>query len=145
MADEMSAKTVEWGQKIDGIKVSDVEPENWIWEVRYTDGTVLKQFDDDFGYHEFGEINTSKLDYLLLHPFDRGDVPGLIDRSNPGIRIEVSGYSAVQSYLDMVLENEEKVRVCCLELTSATSKIVVAVLPDNTIIITDDVNKLVMK
>jgi len=145
MADEMTAKPVEWGSKVDGVKINDVEPENWIWEVRYNDGTVLKQFDDDFGYHEFGEIETSKLDYLLLHPFDRGDIPGLIDRSNPGIRIEVSGYSAVQSYFDMVLENGEKARVCCLELTSITSKIVVSVLPDNTIMITDDVKKLVMK
>lgn len=145
MADDMTTKPVEWGKKEDGVKISDAEPENWIWEVHYNDGTVLKQFDDEFGYHEFGEIETSKLDHLLLHPFDRGNIPGLIDRSNPGIRIELSGYSAAQSYFDMVLENGESARVCCLELTSITSKIVIAVLPDNTIMITDDVKKLVMK
>jgi hypothetical protein len=145
MADEMSEKPVEWGKKTDGVKVRDVEPENWIWEVHYTDGTIIKQFDDKFEYHEFGEIDTSKLDYLLLRPFDRCNIPGLIDRSNPGIRIELLGYSAVQSYFDMVLENGEKARVCCLELTSIASKIVIAVLPDNTIIITDDVKKLVMR
>lgn len=42
-------------------KPESVEKEKWCWEAVYTDGTILKQFDDDGIFHQFEEIDQCRL------------------------------------------------------------------------------------
>jgi hypothetical protein len=53
--------------------------ERWVWGVIYTDGTELKQFDDEGIFHRFAEIDQSKVQmfimYLHSNPFKRIDMP----------------------------------------------------------------------
>lgn len=42
-------------------KPEKVEKEKWCWECVYTDGTIIKQFDDDGIFHQFKEIDQSRL------------------------------------------------------------------------------------
>lgn len=38
-----------------------VEKEEWYWIAYYSDGTILKQFDDNGFFHQFKEIDQSRL------------------------------------------------------------------------------------
>lgn len=116
-----------------------VKPERWYWEAHYNDGEVLKQFDDKGRYHEFTEILKDDLKYVMLKPFEHCDVPGLIDRCNPGIMIRFStGYKP----LDCDKESKGE-RVYCFGFEATTTKMMIVILPDNTIAITDNVDSLV--
>ena len=47
-------------------KVIDVNKEVWCWEAYFSDGTVLKQFGDDGLFHQFQEIDQSKLQLFRM-------------------------------------------------------------------------------
>lgn len=42
-------------------QIIETEKEKWCWEAYYTDGTILKQFDDNGYFHQFNEIDQTKL------------------------------------------------------------------------------------
>lgn len=42
-------------------KEEKVSPEVWQWEAVYSDGEILKQFDDSGIFHQFKEIDQSRL------------------------------------------------------------------------------------
>lgn len=41
--------------------IIEVDKEKWCWEAYYTDGSFLKQFDDGGWFHQFSEIDQSRL------------------------------------------------------------------------------------
>jgi len=46
------------------------EKEDWCWIAEYNDGTILKQFDDEFYYHYFREIDQTKLArFTMVHDY----------------------------------------------------------------------------
>jgi hypothetical protein len=44
----------------DGVE-EEVQPEVWQWVAHFSDGSILKQFDDDGRFHQIGEIDQEKL------------------------------------------------------------------------------------
>ena len=40
---------------------TEVSKERWAWEAHYDDGVIFKQFADDGNFHQFAEIDQSKL------------------------------------------------------------------------------------
>lgn len=56
----MEYKFIKDGQEIPAKK------EIWCWEATYTDGTTLKQFGDDGIFHQFKEIDQTKLHFFRM-------------------------------------------------------------------------------
>lgn len=50
----------------DGVE-EKVELERWAWGVVYKDGTELHQFDGEGRFHQFKEIDQSKVDMFVMH------------------------------------------------------------------------------
>jgi hypothetical protein len=53
----------------DGVS-EKVSPERWGWGVVYNDGTELKQFGDDGIFHQFKEIDQSKVKMFVMYNLD---------------------------------------------------------------------------
>jgi hypothetical protein len=50
-------------------KIEEIEPVAWYWEALFNDNTLLKQFDDNGFYHQFGEIDQKKLILFRMRKF----------------------------------------------------------------------------
>lgn len=46
--------------------VSNIPVEAWCWEAHYSNGEILKQFSDDGIFHQFKEIDQSRLVYFIM-------------------------------------------------------------------------------
>lgn len=76
-----------------------VNREEWRWEATYTDGSVIKQFDDNTGlFHQIGEIDQSRLHSLkMVHD----ELPSVVLLFEPEMKL-------IHKYRRIVLENGQQ-------------------------------------
>jgi hypothetical protein len=117
-----------------------VEPVKWKWEAHYTDGTILKQYDDDGTFHRLAEIEQDKLH--LFKMVDGSREYQLI--FNPQHMKLVHFYRNV--VLNATQENEIRVRLFVYgyetKVKRTTHKVLNVIMPDGQLVTTEDINKI---
>lgn len=117
----------------------DAELERWRWEAIYTDGTSLCQFEDGnpFGtFHQFKDIDQSKVFAFRM-----------VSDEAPSISMIIpSGAKLIHFYRNAMLDvggpNSTRVRLYCFGYQLGSTKVMTVILPDNSIAIVDDVDKV---
>lgn len=114
----------------------NVKPETWTWEAYYEDGTVLKQFDDEGIFHQFQEIDQKKLAvFKMVSPINPNSYTILFDE--PGMKL-------IHFYRNTVLQfatpNQTKVKLYCFGYEKKGQKVVMAITPNNELIVTHDID-----
>lgn len=116
----------------------EAEPEVWQWEVVYEDGNVLKQFGDDGIFHQFAEIDQSKLAmFKMVSPQYPHTYELLV--SDPSMKL-------IHFYRNTILnagsEDEKHIKLYCFgyekKVGGKTQKILMAITPTNELIVTED-------
>jgi len=114
-------------------EVIEATPEKWQWEADYSDGFTLKQFDDYGRFHQFKEIDQSKL--VSFRMVCEG-APQYIIRWKPE-------YKLIHFYRVTSLENFTiKVKLYCFGFETDKVKVILFIMPDNSIIVTDDIDNI---
>lgn len=118
----------------------EVEPEIWQWEAYFEDGSSLKQFDDAGIFHQFAEIDQSKLVvFKMVSPQFPNSYTLLFDQ--PGMKL-------IHFYRNTILnagtESESRSRLYCFGYERGTGKnkqkIIMAITPSNELIVLHDIN-----
>ena len=110
-----------------------VKPVAWVWEARYSDNTILKQYDDDGVYHQFKEIDQDKLVLFRMRKFDDTKHYDLLFQ--PGMKL-------IHFYRNYLLENSKYfTRTFCFGFEKTVNgkkvKMLFTILPNDDIIIAD--------
>jgi hypothetical protein len=113
-------------------------PEVWQWEATYEDGSVLKQFGDDGIFHQFAEIDQSKLVmFKMVSP--RHPQAYTLLFSDPSMKL-------VHFYRNTILNagtgDEKHIRLYCFgyekKVGAKVQKVIMAITPTNNLIVTED-------
>ena len=123
----------------DGEWIDAGEKETWCWEAVYDDGTELKQFGDDGIFHQFKEIDQSKLHYFkMVHE----EKPCYTLLFNPQKYKLIHFYKRTR--LNMGTNNEIFFTVYCfgyeVKIHGRTSKTNLMILPSGETVMTEDTN-----
>lgn len=114
-----------------------VARETWRWIAEYDDGSVLKQFDDsDMSFHQFAEIDQSRLvGFRMVH-----------DTTPECVLVFPQGAKLVHKYINSVLragtDDEALVRVYAYGYQINGLNFFNMIMPDGSVIHTDDFNKV---
>lgn len=117
-------------------KAEKVEYTEWRWEAVYLDGTVLKQYDDSGFYHQVREIDLSKL-YMFKLVHDT--MPGVQILWKPGRKLT---YFYRNYLFNFGTEDETRGRIYCCEYQDGEDKVLITILPDNSVMITEDISQI---
>lgn len=123
----------------------DVQPELWRWEAVYNDSTSLKQFDDEGIFHQFEEIDQSK---LLIFRMYSPKVPQIYSvLFNPSFMKLIHFYR--NTVLNTGTEQEIKLKTYCFgyesNIKGVTTKVINMILPNNEMITTYDIEKITIQ
>ena len=123
----------------DGEWIDAGEKEDWCWEVTYDDGSQLKQFGDDGVFHQFKEIDQSKLHYFkMVHE----EKPCYTLLFNPQKFKLIHFYKRTR--LNIGSDSEIFFTVYCfgyeVKINGRTSKTNIMITPSGETIITEDTN-----
>ena len=114
--------------------VEEVTPEKWRWEADYSDST-LKQFDDSNTFHQFKEIDQSKL--ISFRMVCEG-APQYIIHWKPN-------YKLIHFYRNVALEDFTiRVKLYCFGFEVNHVKVIFVIMPDNSVVVVDDVDNIKM-
>jgi len=118
-------------------KYIEAKPERWRWEAYYTDGTSLKQFDDSTGlYHQFREIDQGKLDRFVMRHEKSYLVPPITLKFKPWMKL-IHHYDVTVSYsVGTGGRSGGSERVYCFGYEGRGNKVIIRILPDDTIEVT---------
>ena len=110
--------------------------ERWYWVAQYNDGTQLAQFDEQ-GFHKFAEIQQDKLNHFAMHSAE-GKAPFII-QWEPDRKL-------IHFYLNYKLEigtsRAREYRIYCFGWESPDNKTIFCIMPDDGIVVTNDVDKV---
>ncbi len=115
-------------------------PEIWQWEAVYEDGSTLKQFGDDGIFHQFSEIDQSRLAmFKMTSPKYPHSYTLLF--SDPNMKL-------IHFYRNIVLNSgtgdEKHIRLYCFgyekKVNMRVQKVIMAITPTNDLLITEDPN-----
>lgn len=111
----------------------EVADEKWKWIAVYDDGTQLKQFDDDGLFHQFKEIDQTRLVYFHLVS-DTGTTKSLIFK--PGMKL-------IHFYRNAVLENGQiRLRMTVIGWERSGEKTLIAIMPNDEVIVSDSLDNI---
>jgi hypothetical protein len=116
-------------------RIVEIEPERWRWEAHYLDGSVLKQFDDDGVFHQFREIQQDRLSSFWMV----NDVaPPIAITWNPDYKLIhfYRGYMVFDGF------DNSTYRLYCFGYQTADCKHIMVIMPDDSVFVTDDVDKI---
>ena len=117
-------------------KWENVADERWRWIAVYGNGTFLKQFDDDCIFHQFKEIDQSKLTIFSM-------VSG-----NKQINLEFKPDTMKLIHFYLIYgrkfagEPDVQHKLYCFGYAMNGTNHIFVILPDDNIAITDDVDKV---
>lgn len=113
------------------------EKELWCWEAYYNDGTFLKQFGDDGIFHQFKEIDQSKLAHFKMVS---DDFPPFTVIFNPKKMKLIHFYKKTR--LNIGSENETFFTMYCFgweaKVLGRTVKMLAVVTPSGEVILTEN-------
>ena len=112
--------------------------EAWQWEAYYEDGQILKQFGDDGIFHQFAEIDQSRLAMFKMVSPQFPQTYTLLF-SDPAMKL-------IHFYRNTVLnagsQDEQHLRLYCFGyekiIASKTHKVIMIITPANGLIVTED-------
>lgn len=119
---------------------TEVDGEVWRWEAYYDDGQMLKQFGDDGIFHQFSEIDQSRLTmFKMTSPIHPQTYSILF--SDPGMKL-------IHFYRNTILnagtDQEQRTRLYCLgyekKIGLKTHKMIMMITPSSGLIVTEDPN-----
>ena len=117
------------------------EKETWCWVAEYSDGTILKQFDDVGYYHYFREIKQERLvAFSMVHE----SLPPITLTIRPGLKLIhyhsnlVTGFGEERKHLRFPCFGYEGFA----EGKKEEIKLLLCILPNGHIIVTNDSTKL---
>lgn len=124
--------------KKDTKKWIDAPLETWQWEAYYEDGTALKQFAEDGVFHQFIEIDQSKLAVFKMVSSKYPQVYTLLF-SDPTMKL-------IHFYRNTVLNagapGEEHLKTYCFGYEKAiggkVQKVILMITPNNGLIVTEE-------
>jgi hypothetical protein len=125
----------------DGVS-EEVAEERWKWEATYKDGSTLKQFDAEGLFHQFKEIDQTKLAFFKMVNGEKGHV-----------LIFEKGMKLIHFYINSgVVDSEgmkpfDKVYVYGYEelINGKAKKHFFVIPPDDVVVYTNDLDKVVME
>lgn len=115
----------------------EVPPEVWRWVATYTDGSQLFQFDDEEGrFHQFKEIDQKR-----LARFD------MVCPGRPPIVLQWSpGRKLIHFYHNYIFNfgqsGEARHRIYCFGYEEGKHKLILMIMPDGGIVITDNADSV---
>ncbi len=116
--------------------------ETWRWEAHYEDGQILKQFGDDGVFHQFSEIDQTRLAmFKMTSPLYPQSYSLLF--SDPSMKL-------IHFYRNTILnagtDMEQRSRLYCFgyekKIGARTHKVILMISPSNGLIVTEDPNLL---
>ncbi len=113
-------------------------PEVWQWEATYEDGSVLKQYGDDGIFHQFAEIDQSRLAMFKMVSPEYSQTYTLLF-SDPSMKL-------IHFYRNKVLnagtDAEERIRYYCFgyekRVGSKVHKTIMMITPTNDLVVTEE-------
>lgn len=116
----------------------EASQEIWQWEVYYQDGNMLKQFGDDGVFHQFAEIDQSKLAVFKMVSTKYPQTYSLLF-SDPAMKLIHFYRNAV---LNVGTESEEHIKTYCFgyekNVGGNVRKVIMMITPTNSLIVTED-------
>ncbi|TSC86764.1 MAG: hypothetical protein G01um101416_618 [Microgenomates group bacterium Gr01-1014_16] len=115
-----------------------VSPEEWQWEAYYEDDKILKQFGDDGIFHQFNEIDQTRLAvFKMVSP--RHPQTYTLLFSDPAMKL-------IHFYRNTVLNagtaGEQRSRLYCFgyekKIGPQTRKVIMTITPANDLIVTEE-------
>lgn len=113
----------------------DAQPERWQWVAQYVDGTILKQFDDDGIFHQFREIDQSRLHTFAM--VNEGKPPFILHWRN-GMKL-IHFYN---NYISFGSSGEMRIKIYCFGYEERGHKMILCIMPDDGIVITDNADSV---
>lgn len=111
----------------------DANSITWKWIASYDDGSRLEQFDQDGVFHQFKEIDQSRLVYFHLVS-DKGMTKSLVFK--PGMKL-------IHFYRQTVLENGQiHLTMTVIGWERPGEKVLMVVMPNDEVIVTDDLDSI---
>lgn len=125
----------EWNFYREGSGNEKVELEAWVWTAIYTDGSQLKQFDDEGRFHQFREIDQTRLNAFVMSAPD-GKQPPKILKFEPWFKL-------IHFYRQIMLEDGAvSIRLYCFGYETPYAKVIMVIMPDGSVVVTEDIEKL---
>lgn len=110
----------------------EAKPEKWAWGVIYNDGTELKQFCEDGTFHQFVEIEQSKVQMFIMYQ---------LENHNKRIDLVTEGKNIFHFYrhttFSMLTPEQRKVQVYCFGYKDKDKTAYHYILPDDRVVIAD--------
>lgn len=121
----------------DGSEPQAVEPEEWMWEVHYNNGNVFGQFDHNGIFHQFSEIDQENIGMVMLVSQHH---PPVVIMWRLGLKLIQFMYRTGR--LRIGTEEESYYRLPCLGYQDQCGPHILIVMPDGTVVLTDDVERI---
>lgn len=120
-------------------KWEDIAPEKWQWEAHYKDKSILKQFSGDGIFHQFGEIEQSRLVAFKMVSNDKQFT----------LLFNPQHMKLIHFYRNIVLDNgKRRIRLYCFgyetKVKGITHKVILVITPENELIVTEDISRVTM-
>lgn len=124
-------------------KWTETPAEVWQWEAHYEDGKMLKQFGDDGIFHQFAEIDQSRLAMFKMVSPQHSQTYTLLF-SDPSMKL-------IHFYRNTILNAgtsaERRTRLYCFgyekKIGPKTHKVIMAITPANDLVVTEDPNLII--
>jgi hypothetical protein len=122
----------------------EVTPEVWKWEAHYYTGEVLKQFGDDGIFHQFQEIDQTKLSVFKMVSDGKPDYTLIFSPE----KMKLIHYYK-RSRLNIGTDQEVFITVYCFgyetKTFNRTNKVNVMIMPTGETILAEDTNSVEIK
>jgi hypothetical protein len=120
--------------------VDSVMPEEWQWVAHYTDGTILRQFDYETQmFHQFKEIRQDILATFEMISPAPVQTPPVIIQWALGRKL-IHFYRHV--HLDVKTPTERYYKLYCVGYETTSEKVILVIMPDGAIIVTNNVDTI---
>jgi hypothetical protein len=125
----------EWNFYREGSGNEKVELEQWVWTAIYLDGSQLQQFDDEGRFHQFKEIDQTRLNAFVMSTPD-GSHPAITLKFEPWFKL-------IHFYRNIWLQDGAiKIRLYCFGYETPYAKVIMVIMPDGSMIITENVDSV---
>lgn len=112
------------------------EEYKWLWEAHYKDGTILKQRENGV-FHKFHEIQQDKLSSFWM----------VAENHTPVVLQWRDGLKLIHfhrvTHLNIGASNEFIYRLYCFGYEEGSTKTILTILPDDSVVISNNVEKMV--
>lgn len=115
-----------------------VPADRWGWVALYSDGTILEQYGSDGWYHQFREIRQDKLIGFQMVNLDKG-LPSITLHWRPEQKLI---HFLRNTRYNVGAPNEVFVQLICFGYETPTDKVMFVIMPDDSLRVLDDLNKL---